>query len=132
MTTTRTAPDTAVDLFGPQQVRRATGLLADFNRVGVLGAADVHVATRLERLGPETDERVLLAVALTVRALRHGSVCLDLATVAEVTAVEGVDRAVVAALPWPDPTAWAAALEGSPVVAVGADGPADRPLRRPR
>ena len=39
---------------------------------------------------------VLLAVALTVRALRHGSVCLDLATVAQVTAVDGADRAVVA------------------------------------
>jgi exodeoxyribonuclease V alpha subunit len=127
--TTETQATVAPDLFGPQQVRRATGRLADFNRVGVLGAADVHVATRLGRLGPETDESVLLAVALTVRALRHGSVCLDLATVAQVTAVEGVDRAVVAALPWPEPTAWTAALGRSPLVAVGADGAADRPLR---
>ncbi|QWZ09255.1 exodeoxyribonuclease V subunit alpha [Nocardioides panacis] len=130
MTTDQAAPATTVDPFDAQQVRRATGPLADFNRVGVLGAADVHVATRLGRLGPETDTSVLLAVALTVRALRHGSVCLDLATVAQVTAVEGVDRAVVAALPWPEPTAWTAALERSPLVAVGADGAADRPLRR--
>ena len=77
----------------------------------------------------ETDERVLLAVALTVRALRHGSVCLELATVAQVTAVEGVDRAVVAALPWPEPTAWPPPWRRArwwrwvPTVA------ADRPLR---
>ena len=46
-------------------------------------SADVHVATRLGALGGETDERVLLAVALAVRAVRRGSVCLDLATVAD-------------------------------------------------
>ena len=72
---------------------------------------------------------MLLAVALTVRALRSGSVCLDVTTVAATTAVEGVDPAVVSGLPWPDASAWLAALERSPLVAVGADGPADRPLR---
>ena len=57
---------------------RATGLLRDFNRAGILSAADVHVAQRLGRLGGETDEAVLLAVALVVRSTRHGSVVLDL------------------------------------------------------
>ena len=57
---------------------RATGLLADFNRAGILTAADVHVAQRLGRLGGEADEAVLLAVALVVRSTRHGSVVLDL------------------------------------------------------
>ena len=52
-----TAVDT--DVLDVQQVRRADGLLADFNRGGVLGAADVHVARRLRRLGAENDERVL-------------------------------------------------------------------------
>ena len=54
-----------------QLVRRATGLLAAFNEAGVLAAADVHVATRLGRLGGESDDRVLLAAALAVRALRR-------------------------------------------------------------
>ena len=40
--------------------------------------ADVHVAQRLTVLREETDERVALAVALVVRALRGGSVCVDL------------------------------------------------------
>ena len=75
-----------------QLVRRATGLLADFNAAGVLAAADVHVATRLGRLGGESDDRVLLAAALAVRALRGGSVCLDLATARATTAVEDVSR----------------------------------------
>ena len=41
--------------------------------------ADVHVAQRLTELGGETDERVALAIKLAVRALRGGSVCVDLA-----------------------------------------------------
>lgn len=70
----------------------ATGLLATFNAAGVLTSGDVHVATRIGVLGGEADERMLLAVALAVRAVRRGSVCLDLATVA----------ATVPDLPWPD------------------------------
>ena len=46
---------------------RAGGLLASFNRAGILTAADVHVARRLGAIGGETDEAVLLAVALVVR-----------------------------------------------------------------
>jgi exodeoxyribonuclease V alpha subunit len=60
-----------------------TGLLATFNEAGVLTSSDVRVATRIGALGGEVDERVLLAVALTVRAVRRGSVCLDLALVPE-------------------------------------------------
>src|SRR6476661_8480694 len=40
--------------------------------------ADVHVGQRLTALREETDERVALAVAFVVRALRGGSVCVDL------------------------------------------------------
>ncbi|MGZ4457856.1 MAG: exodeoxyribonuclease V subunit alpha [Nocardioidaceae bacterium] len=117
------------DPHGAQRVRRASGVLAVFNRVGVLAAADVHVATRLGRLGGSADDAVLLAAALTVRALRMGSVCLEVATAAASTAVEGVEPLVVAALPWPAPATWEAALAASPLVAVGLDGPLDRPLR---
>lgn len=86
----------------------ATGLLRDFNQAGVLDAADVHAAQRITALGGETDETVGLALALTVRALRHGSVCLDLASVAADTdAVE---------VPWPEPGAWLAAVQTSRLV----------------
>ncbi|WP_396327718.1 hypothetical protein [Jatrophihabitans lederbergiae] len=61
---------------------RAVGLLADFSTAGVLAPADVHVAMRLGALVNASDDRVLLAAALTVRGTRHGSVVLDLAEVA--------------------------------------------------
>lgn len=88
----------------------ASGLLAAYNVAGVLTSSEIHVATRMGVLGGEDDERVLLAVALAVRAVRRGSVCLDLAGV--------VDYAPE--LDWPDPGAWVAAIEASPLVAAGA------------
>src|SRR4051795_6757852 len=105
---------TDVDAYDVQRVRRASGLLRDFNDVGVLGAADVHVATRLGRLTGETDDRVLLAVALAVRALRSGSVCLDVTTARETTAVENVEPSALAGLPWPGPPAPQTALGSTP------------------
>lgn len=90
----------------------ATGLLQTFNLAGVLSAADVHVAQRLGVLIGENDEAVLLAVALAVRAVRHGSVCVDLDTVAQVP-VEDVD---VTQLPWPDAGTWTTVVGGSPLV----------------
>ena len=119
----------APETYDVQRVRRAAGLLRDFNRLGVLGAADLHVAMRLRRLGGEHDDRVLLAVALTVRALRAGSVCVDVVAAREATAVEGVASADLAALDWPEPDAWVAALEASPLIAVGVEGDPSRPLR---
>ena len=62
-------------------VAGAEGLLGELNAAGVLESSDVHVALRLGDLAGEDDERVLAAVALAVRAVRHGSVCVDLATV---------------------------------------------------
>ncbi|MGB0101577.1 MAG: AAA family ATPase, partial [Nocardioides sp.] len=87
----------------------ADGLLRAFNEAGVLTSSDVHVAARLGALGDEDDQRVLLAVALAVRAVRRGSVCLDLATVA----------ATAPDLAWPEPADWVAAIEASPLVAAG-------------
>ena len=78
----------------------ATGLLAAFNQADVLHAADVHVATRLGALLDETRDRVLLAVALVVRAARNGSVCVDLTTIADLPLEDGVE------VPWPDPAPW--------------------------
>jgi exodeoxyribonuclease V alpha subunit len=99
-----------------------TGLLRPFNEAGVLTAADVHIATRLGRLGQEPDERVLLAIALTVRAVRTGSVCLEVATAAG--SVTGAADTVLdpATLPWPQADEWLAACAASPLVAEGPDG----------
>ncbi len=87
----------------------APGLLRVFNAAGVIDAADVRVAVRLCELAASdaVDDTVALAVALTVRAVRNGSVCLDLMSVAEDTG--GPD------LPWPQPGPWLAAIGRSPL-----------------
>ncbi|WP_280365867.1 exodeoxyribonuclease V subunit alpha [Nocardia wallacei] len=117
-----------------QLAQRATGLLRTFNTAGVLSAADVHVAVRLGRLGREDSEVVLLAAALAVRAVRSGSVCLELRRMREIGVDgEGFDTGdpdVVdpATLPWPDVDEVLAALRVSPLVEGSAAGPL-RPLR---
>lgn len=68
----------AVDEFERGRARSASGLLAELNHPEGLNAADVHVARRLAALGRCDDEPVLVAAALAVRAVRQGSVCLDL------------------------------------------------------
>ncbi|MGI8524094.1 MAG: AAA family ATPase, partial [Nocardioides sp.] len=98
------------DPYAARLARGASGLLRDFNQAGVLDAADVHVASRLTALAGEGDERVALALALAVRAVRHGSICVDLRAVREDVAVDG------AQLPWPDTDAWLAAVTASPVL----------------
>jgi len=90
----------------------ATGLLAAFNRAGVLDAADVHTAARLGAILEETGEAVLLATALAVRATRAGAVCVDLAGVATASR----DAEETAALAWPDPSTWAETVGRSPLV----------------
>lgn len=112
-----------------EPVLRTDGLLAAFNRAGVLGFADVHVAQRLRSLCGETAQEVLLAVALCVRAVRQGSSCLELAAAAGTTAVDGLAPDQVAALPWPHASAWVRAVQVSDLVAVGPDAAPDRPLR---
>ncbi|MBV9351233.1 MAG: exodeoxyribonuclease V subunit alpha, partial [Mycobacterium sp.] len=83
----------------------AAGLLRTFNEAAVLDVSDVRVAERICALGEEPDKRVALAVALVVRALRGGSVCVDLATIA---ATVGADE-----LPWPEPAEWLGAMQVS-------------------
>jgi exodeoxyribonuclease V alpha subunit len=70
---------------------------------GVFEPADVHVAQRLTALREDTDERVELAVALVVRALRGGSVCLDLASAEEEFEIAGLGAAVKASPLLTDP-----------------------------
>jgi exodeoxyribonuclease V alpha subunit len=105
----------------------ASGLLAPFDDVGVLEAADVHVAQRLGSLARETSGPVLLATALAVRAVRLGSTCLELDRMREVALDEESD-VDVAALPWPAYTDVVDALRRSPLV-LGASFASLRPLR---
>jgi exodeoxyribonuclease V alpha subunit len=87
----------------------ADGALRDFNDAGVLESADVLVAQRLTTMAGESDERVALAVAFVVRALRGGSVCVDLA---------GIERQVdLPDLPWPSPHEWLPAVTASVLTA---------------
>ena len=105
------------------------GLLADFHAAGVLGLADVHTATALGRIGGESDPVVLLAVALAVRGLRLGSVCIDLTTQSQESFDAAEERVDASGLPWPEPPAWFDACTASPLVAAGPDDPDGRPLR---
>jgi exodeoxyribonuclease V alpha subunit len=124
-----TAPATVADPFDHRLALGASGLLGAFNTAGVLAAADVHVAERLGRLGGEPDEAVLLALALAVRGVRGGSVCVQPATLHRTVLGESDDPAAVAALAWPEPGRWRAACAASPLVADGAQAPPGRPAR---
>jgi len=111
-----------IDAADPRLALGATGLLGAFNVAGVLATADVHVAIRLGRLGGEGDETVLLALALAVRGVRLGSVCVQLGTLHSSVLGESDDPAVVAALPWPDTVSWPATCAASPLVTDGPTG----------
>lgn len=105
----------------------------EFQEAGVFSVADVHTCVRLGCLGGETDERVLLAAALTVRALRHGSVCLELDRLPELFAEATAEathenQSVGADLSWPDADDLIAAVRASPLVTGAAPGGL-RPLR---
>ena len=117
------------DPFEARRAVSATGLLQTFNEIGVLSAADVHVAARLAELVGEDDEAVRLALALAVRGPRLGHVFVDLATVRDRAAVESDEPVDLSALPWPEVGGWLRALAGSELVAVDEDDARPRPLR---
>ncbi|WP_353650425.1 exodeoxyribonuclease V subunit alpha [Nakamurella sp. A5-74] len=147
------------DEFAVDRVRAPMAdTLAAFNDAEVLIAADVHVARQLGLLAGETDDDVLLAVALAVRAVRQGSVCVDLFTVRDAVLGESADVADLPvagaddhevgdpelarqlarqyALDWPDAERWRALVTASALVEVcpddavpPADGGPGRPLR---
>lgn len=111
------------DPLGADMASGATGLLAVFNRAGVLAPADVHVARMLGRVAEVADESVLLAAAFAVRAPRLGHVRVDLASISE-TATREIDDAIdLRQLPWPAPDEWVDAVRKSTLAG------ADRPLR---
>ena len=101
------------------------GPLAPFHTAGILGVSDVQVTAALMRIGGHplvsatpADAHVALGAALCLRALRAGSVCVDLTADPGVWVPEGAiddttgpdgspadDRSdpLPAPLPWPDP-----------------------------
>jgi exodeoxyribonuclease V alpha subunit len=109
------------------------------------GAPDTGAAaTALRGSGPRRadGESVLLAAALAVRALRLGSVCVDLESVGRLASPEGgdVDRGPAApgGLPglagaglhgadWPDPDGWLAAVASSPLVSTASEARSETP-----
>ena len=123
------AVEPALDPFEARIAAGASGLLREFNRAGVLSAADVHVARRLGRLGAERDEAVLLAAALAVRAPRLGHVHVDLEMICGTAAVESETPVDLEALPWPAVGGWLESVAASPLVADATSGDRTRPLR---
>ncbi len=90
--------------------RGAAGILGRFNAAGVLEASDAHTAHRIRTLADEPDDEAALALAFTVRSLRHGSVCLDLDGL--------VAEALPAGLAWPA-AGWVGRLPSSRLVGAG-------------
>ena len=103
----------------------ATGLLSDFAEAGVLGLPDVHLARTLTGLVRDAAPEVGLAIALTLRAWRTGSPCLDV-TRADVLGIDDEETTPdTAGLGWPEAGPWLDALRQSPLIGTGDD---DRPL----
>lgn len=99
----------------------ATGKLLAFAEARMIALPDFHLARRMAgRL--ETDDDVLLACALAVRELRHGSVCLTLAEAHELKVDAELDDGQEAddvELDWPDPARWAQKVGASAIVGEG-------------
>ncbi|MGH9094633.1 MAG: exodeoxyribonuclease V subunit alpha, partial [Acidimicrobiales bacterium] len=119
-------------MFEPGDVRLALhgpDTLRPWNELGVLIAADLHVAGSLARAGTDQHPDLLLAAALAVRALRLGHVCVDLSTVATTVTTDLEPASDLSNLPWPEPERWVESVASSAVVALGDDDPAEEPLR---
>ena len=104
------------DPFEARRAAGAAGLLREFNGIGVLSAADVHVAVRLTELVGEEREAVALAAALAVRGPRLGHVFVDLATIRDTASVESDEPVDLSALAWPAVGEWLDALRASELV----------------
>jgi exodeoxyribonuclease V alpha subunit len=123
-----TAPQ--IEPFDARHAAGATGLLREFNEIGLLTPADVHVAHRIAHLVGEESDAVRLAIALAARGPRLGHVFVDLATIAQTAAVESEEPVDLSTLPWPDTDEWVTVVSESALVAPEDEDPGDhRPLR---
>lgn len=118
----------------PDRSVRTGGFLEPFVATGVLTTADLQVASALLRihdprrpqLSPQA-ESVRLAAAFCVRALRHGSIAVDISTLADTESMTE-DGEPVAGLPWPDAAEWLGVCAAHPCVAT-IESTEDHPLR---
>ncbi|MFX0539150.1 exodeoxyribonuclease V subunit alpha [Ornithinimicrobium sp. Y1847] len=99
------------DAFDRRRARSTGGLLGAFNEAGVLTAADVHLARTLARVTREQDENAVLAAAMAARAVRTGSVAIELTALAR----DGAEA--LPELDWPDADEWPESVAGSKLVA---------------
>ncbi len=114
--------------LGPYVSIAATGLLVPFAQAGVLDVADVQVARRVAFLYGEGSEVAVLGLALAVRALRLGAVCVVVESLAE-DVLATLEEAPTEPLPWPGPAEWETVLATSSLVTAGPDEAGTRPLR---
>jgi exodeoxyribonuclease V alpha subunit len=119
----------AVDDFAAGLALGSPEPLRSFNQIGVLSAADVHVALTLAELAGGAGVTVQLAVALAVRAPRLGHVFVDLATVRDTATVESDEIVDLSSLPWPTADDWIATVARSTgLVALGERDEGESPL----
>jgi exodeoxyribonuclease V alpha subunit len=83
---------------------------------GWLSPVDCHFATSIGRLADEDEGIVLLAAAFASRQVATGQVCLDLSAPPAAPASELELDHENAAIEWPEPGAWQAALASSRLV----------------
>lgn len=105
------------------------GPLLEVHGTGALSLGDVHVAQKVAHLFGERDQTVQLALALSVRALRAGSTCLEVTTLGSAGLDTDEDSVGVPIELLPETGRWLAAIAASPMVTLGAQGGGDRPLR---
>lgn len=106
------------------------GLVGEYNRLAILDTFDVHLGQSLANLFGEKDELVILATALVAKALRQGSVCLQLSNLDQLLVSSRFADLDAAELPDVDVAQLADKLAKSPMVALGDQAPANqRPLR---
>jgi exodeoxyribonuclease V alpha subunit len=115
------------DQFSSDLALRAAAPLAQFNRAGILAAADVHVATTLTRLAANSDPETLLATAFAVRAPRLGHVFVDLASISQTATADGDQPEQD--LPWPDAEGWITTVAQATTLVGPDDGAGSFPLR---
>ena len=113
----------------PELSVAADGLVGEFHALGVLEWADLHPVRHLSLLYGESDQRVQLALALAVRALRAGSVCLELDRVRATVTGRDDELVEVPEELWPSEAEWREALRVSPLVALDPAGDLRRPAR---
>ncbi len=85
---------------------------------GVLSPLDLALARTLARMAGEDSPEVLLAIALTSRAVHHGHVCVELGELRHMPLFD-VDDEPLSEVSFPEPAAFCAALEASPLTGDG-------------